>query len=155
MNQKIKLKLSKLPVSILAVIVLLTVVFSYAFYKQSSYGNDQEIGADIIEETYQEIKVEKLLSKTAIGDITLSAVTEPLDKTKVSAKTSGRIALMYVDEGDFVTVGQKICIIEAMKVMKEITSTLEGKIVKVLVQDNHPVEYGQPIFEVETEKEIK
>ncbi|MEW6556576.1 MAG: acetyl-CoA carboxylase biotin carboxyl carrier protein [Elusimicrobiota bacterium] len=53
------------------------------------------------------------------------------------------------EEGDFVTVGQKVGIVEAMKVMKEITSTAEGKIVKVLVQDNTPVEYGQPLFEIE------
>ena len=55
------------------------------------------------------------------------------------------------EEGDFITVGQKVCIIEAMKVMKEVTSTVEGKIVKMLVQNNHPVEYGQPLFEVDTD----
>ncbi|MFH0947574.1 MAG: biotin/lipoyl-containing protein [Elusimicrobiota bacterium] len=54
-----------------------------------------------------------------------------------------------VEEGDFVSVGQKVCIVEAMKVMKEVTSQIAGKIIKVLVADNHPVEYGQPLFEVE------
>lgn len=52
-------------------------------------------------------------------------------------------------EGDFVTASQKVCVIEAMKVMKEVASTVEGKIVKILVRDNHPVEYGQPLFEME------
>ncbi|MBN1383659.1 MAG: acetyl-CoA carboxylase biotin carboxyl carrier protein [Elusimicrobia bacterium] len=61
----------------------------------------------------------------------------------------------FIDEGDFVTVGQKLCIIEAMKVMKEITSPYEGKIIKILIQDNHPVEYGQPIFEVNTDRKGK
>ncbi|MBI5574432.1 MAG: biotin/lipoyl-binding protein [Elusimicrobia bacterium] len=54
-----------------------------------------------------------------------------------------------VEEGDFVSIDQKVCIVEAMKVMKELTSQVAGKIVKVLVADNHPVEYGQPLFEVE------
>ncbi len=54
-----------------------------------------------------------------------------------------------VEEGDFVSIDQKVGIVEAMKVMKEVTSQVAGKIVKVLVSDNHPVEYGQPLFEVE------
>lgn len=73
-------------------------------------------------------------------------------------RASSPVASPLVAEGDFVTVGQKVCIVEAMKVMKEVTSTLEGKIVKILVQNNHPVEYGQPIFEVDTKhirKEIQ
>lgn len=55
-----------------------------------------------------------------------------------------------VEEGDFVSIDQKVGIVEAMKVMKEVTSQVAGKIVKVLVADNHPVEYGQPLFELET-----
>lgn len=55
-----------------------------------------------------------------------------------------------LEEGDFVAIGQKVGIVEAMKVMKEVTSQVAGKIVKVLVADNHPVEYGQPLFEVNT-----
>ena len=54
-----------------------------------------------------------------------------------------------VEEGDFVSIDQKVGIVEAMKVMKEITSPISGKIIKVLVADNHPVEYGQPLFEIE------
>lgn len=56
-----------------------------------------------------------------------------------------------VEEGDFVSIDQKVGIVEAMKVMKEVTSQVAGKIVKVLVADNHPVEYGQPLFEIETQ----
>jgi len=54
-----------------------------------------------------------------------------------------------VNEGDFVTEGQKVGIIEAMRIIKEITSPMSGRIAKVLVEDNSPVEYGQPLFEVE------
>lgn len=62
-----------------------------------------------------------------------------------SSKPGGK---PLVEEGDFISVGQKVCIVEAMKVMKEITASVAGKIEKILVADNHPVEYGQPLFEI-------
>jgi len=52
----------------------------------------------------------------------------------------------YVKEGDNVKEGQVLCIIEAMKLMNEIQSEYTGKIVRILVQDGQPVEYGQPLF---------
>lgn len=52
----------------------------------------------------------------------------------------------YVKEGDNVKEGQVLCIIEAMKLMNEISSEYTGKIVRILVQDGQPVEYGQPLF---------
>jgi len=42
--------------------------------------------------------------------------------------------------------GQKICVIEAMKIMREISADKGGKIVKILVENGHPVEYGQDMF---------
>ncbi|NBV57471.1 MAG: biotin/lipoyl-binding protein [Bacteroidetes bacterium] len=42
-----------------------------------------------------------------------------------------------------------VCIIEAMKLFNEIESEVSGKIVKVLVDDSQPVEYGQPLFVIE------
>lgn len=58
-------------------------------------------------------------------------------------------ATPIINEGDFVTEGQKVGIIEAMRIIKEIASPIAGKIIKILVEDNSPVEYGQPLFEVE------
>lgn len=55
----------------------------------------------------------------------------------------------YVNVGDYIDVGQKIGIIEAMKIMKEISSPVKGKILKILIEDGHAVEYGQDIFLVE------
>lgn len=52
----------------------------------------------------------------------------------------------YVEEGDQVKQGQIICIVEAMKLMNEIESEADGRIVKVLVESGTPVEYGQPLF---------
>jgi len=55
----------------------------------------------------------------------------------------------FVEVGDEVTVGKVVCIIEAMKLFNEIESEINGKIVKVLVDDASPVEYDQPLFLVE------
>jgi acetyl-CoA carboxylase biotin carboxyl carrier protein len=52
----------------------------------------------------------------------------------------------YVKVGDTVSSGQVLCIIEAMKLMNEIESDVNGKIVKILVDNTKPVEYGQTLF---------
>jgi acetyl-CoA carboxylase biotin carboxyl carrier protein len=55
----------------------------------------------------------------------------------------------FVGIGDEVKKGQVLCIIEAMKLFNEIESEVNGRIVKVLVDDASPVEYDQPLFLVE------
>jgi acetyl-CoA carboxylase biotin carboxyl carrier protein len=55
----------------------------------------------------------------------------------------------YVQVGQMVEVGQVVCIIEAMKLMNEIESEYRGRVVEVLVENAHPVEYGQPLLVVE------
>ena len=55
----------------------------------------------------------------------------------------------YVKEGDRISEGQTLCIIEAMKLMNEIESDYTGVVKKVLVEDGTMVEYGQPLFEIE------
>ncbi len=55
----------------------------------------------------------------------------------------------FVKVGDMVETGQRVCIIEAMKLFNEIESDVKGKIVKILVDDAKPVEYDQPLFLVE------
>ncbi|HEV8440940.1 MAG TPA: acetyl-CoA carboxylase biotin carboxyl carrier protein [Methylomirabilota bacterium] len=55
----------------------------------------------------------------------------------------------FVAEGDVINEGQVLCIIEAMKLMNEIEAKMAGRIVKVLVENGQPVEYGQPLFLVE------
>ena len=55
----------------------------------------------------------------------------------------------FVNVGDEITPGKVVCIIEAMKLFNEIESEVQGKIVKVLVEDASPVEYDQPLFLVE------
>jgi acetyl-CoA carboxylase biotin carboxyl carrier protein len=58
-------------------------------------------------------------------------------------------AAPYVSEGTVIEPGKTVCIIEAMKLMNEIKAEVKGKIIKVLVENAQPVEYGQPLFIVE------
>jgi acetyl-CoA carboxylase biotin carboxyl carrier protein len=55
----------------------------------------------------------------------------------------------YIEEGQRVAIGQTVCIIEAMKLMNEIQSEVSGRIVRILVQNAQPVEYGQELFLVD------
>ena len=52
----------------------------------------------------------------------------------------------FVKEGDYIEKGQVIGIIEAMKVMNELESDVTGRVVRVLAQNQSPVEYGQPLM---------
>jgi acetyl-CoA carboxylase biotin carboxyl carrier protein len=52
----------------------------------------------------------------------------------------------YAQIGDEVSQGTVLCIVEAMKLMNEIESDADGKIVKILVENGKPVEYNQPLF---------
>jgi acetyl-CoA carboxylase biotin carboxyl carrier protein len=56
----------------------------------------------------------------------------------------------YVNMGDKVKPGQTLCIVEAMKLMNEITSEVGGEIIKIFVEDAQPVEYGEPLFAIKT-----
>lgn len=56
----------------------------------------------------------------------------------------------YVREGQVVKRGDVLCIIEAMKLMNEIEAEFPGKIVSVLVENGQPVEFGEPLFVIET-----
>lgn len=81
---------------------------------------------------------------TALGTVTIEA---PMVGTFYRA-TSPETA-PFVSEGDTIKEGQTLCIIEAMKLMNEIESKLSGRIVKILVENAQPVEFGQPLFLVE------
>ncbi len=55
----------------------------------------------------------------------------------------------YVSLNQKITVGQVVCIVEAMKLMNEIESEVNGRVVKILVENAQPVEFGQPLFLIE------
>lgn len=55
----------------------------------------------------------------------------------------------YVQEGTIIKKGQKIAVIEAMKIMKDVVADSDGKLIKILLENGHHVEYGQPIFTIQ------
>jgi acetyl-CoA carboxylase biotin carboxyl carrier protein len=76
----------------------------------------------------------------------LHTVKSPIVGTFYEAPSPGSPA--FVKVGDRVNAGQVLCIVEAMKLMNEIESDVAGEIVKVLVNNGQPVEYGQPLFSI-------
>ncbi len=64
-------------------------------------------------------------------------------------RSAGPDKPLFTEVGGDVTVGQTVCIIEAMKLFNEIESEISGRIVEVLVENATPVEFDQPLFVVE------
>ena len=79
-----------------------------------------------------------------IGTSRLLTVTSPIVGTFY--RSSSQDADSYVEENDLVIKGQVLCIVEAMKLMNEIESETDGRLVKILVESGVTVEYGQPLF---------
>ncbi len=78
----------------------------------------------------------------------LHVIKSPLVGTFYRSPSPG--APPFVEVGDIVSPGQVLCIIEALKVMNEIESDVRGRVVKVLVENGETVEYGQPLFIIDT-----
>ncbi len=76
----------------------------------------------------------------------LHTVKSPIVGTYYGSPSPG--AASFVSPGDHVEKGQVICIIEAMKLMNEIEADAAGEIVKCLVTNGQPIEYGQPLFAI-------
>lgn len=55
----------------------------------------------------------------------------------------------FMSKGQSIKAGDVICIIEAMKIMNQIEADTDGKLVRVLVENGEPVEYGQPLFVID------
>jgi acetyl-CoA carboxylase biotin carboxyl carrier protein len=77
---------------------------------------------------------------------TLHMVRSPIVGTFYEAPSPG--APPFVKPGDAVETGQVLCIVEAMKLMNEIESDVAGEIVKKLVANGQPIEYGQELFAI-------
>jgi acetyl-CoA carboxylase biotin carboxyl carrier protein len=56
----------------------------------------------------------------------------------------------FVQVGDRISVGQTVCIIEAMKLMNEIESELAGEVIEIVVENGQPIEYGQTLMWIKT-----
>ncbi len=81
-------------------------------------------------------------------DAGLHIVKSPIVGTFYGSPSPG--AAPFVSPGDHVEKGQVICIVEAMKLMNEIEADAGGEIVRCLVTNGQPIEYGQPLFSIRT-----
>jgi len=88
----------------------------------------------------QAIITEESAPEQAAGESVLS----PMPGTFYSAPSPDESP--FVKEGDLVKKGQTLCIIEAMKIMNEIESEMDGTITKILIEDAGAVEFNQPLF---------
>jgi acetyl-CoA carboxylase biotin carboxyl carrier protein len=79
-------------------------------------------------------------------DAGLHVVKSPIVGTFYGSPSPG--ASPFVVAGDHVDKGQVVCIVEAMKLMNEIESDASGVIVKCLVTNGQPIEFGQPLFSI-------
>ena len=77
-------------------------------------------------------------------DPSLSAIVAPMDGTFYEAPAPG--AKPYVSVGDHVSVGQVVCIVEAMKLMNEVQSEISGTVREIRAANAQAVEYGQELF---------
>ncbi|MEK6690921.1 MAG: acetyl-CoA carboxylase biotin carboxyl carrier protein [Nitrospirota bacterium] len=106
----------------------------------------------------KEVETEKVKIEPSMKEVTKGVEDIP-EKERVITVTSPIVGTFYrssspeskpfVEEGDGVKKGQVLCIIEAMKLMNEIEAEVDGKVVKILIENGHPVEYGEPLFLIE------
>ncbi|EGO8274281.1 acetyl-CoA carboxylase biotin carboxyl carrier protein [Enterococcus faecalis] len=111
----------------------------------------------------QETPVASSTSSVSVPVETVSVVEEtptntPTANEKTEEITSPIVGIVYlqpapdkenfVKVGDTVKTGDVVCIVEAMKLMNEITATVDGVITEVLVNNEDVVEFGQPLFRV-------
>jgi acetyl-CoA carboxylase biotin carboxyl carrier protein len=74
-------------------------------------------------------------------------ILSPMVGTFYRASTPG--AKSFVEEGQQVSAGDTLCIIEAMKILNQIESDKSGTVKKILVENGQPVEFNQPMFIIE------
>jgi acetyl-CoA carboxylase biotin carboxyl carrier protein len=82
-----------------------------------------------------------------VVDIKGQMVTSPM--VGIFYRSASPTSKPFVEEGQQVNEGDTLCIIEAMKILNQITAEKAGVVRKVLVENGAPVEYGQPLFVIE------
>lgn len=86
------------------------------------------------------------LANKEVDDVAGNIVKSPMVGTFYSKQSPTADA--YVEVGTEVKKGDTLCIIEAMKLMNEIESEFDGKVLEILVKDGETVEYGTPLFKI-------
>lgn len=111
-------------------------------------GGNAETTMVMTESSRQTLNQPGAATAPAAAPDSLTTVTSPIVGTFYRSASPDADA--YVDEGDFVKKGQVLCIVEAMKLMNEIESEVDGRVHKILAESAKPVEYGQPLFLIDS-----
>lgn len=90
---------------------------------------------------------EKEVEEAIPQEENLVTITSPI--VGIFYRSPSPDASPFVEEGSNVKKGQVLCIVEAMKLMNEIESDIDGIVRKILVENGQPVEYGEPLFLIE------
>ena len=100
----------------------------------------------------QEVQVQEIVEPAPVQE----ASPEEISGTQITSPMVGTFyaspsptAAPFVKEGDSVTEGQTLCIVEAMKLMNEVKSTVSGKVKKILVNDKDSIKKGQALMIIE------
>ncbi len=96
----------------------------------------------------QPVAAADLTAPAAAEDSQMVVIKSPIVGTFYTA--SGPDSDAFVKVGDHVGPESTVCIVEAMKVFNEIPSEVSGKVAAILVANGDPVEFGQPLFKVDT-----
>ena len=106
----------------------------------------------------RQVPIDRLIARLGVTEYELAA---PLDNEEVTGFKTVRVLLSQhigapakavVAAGDTVKKGQTLAIVEAMKLMNEIESEFDGVVTEILVENEDNVEYGQPLFRIQTNK---
>jgi len=99
------------------------------------------------------------IAQNAVAPAVQAAPVQQADKPKGTPIVSPMVGTFYskpspdaepfVKLGDTVSLGDTVCIVEAMKMMNQIEAEVSGKIIEICIADGEPVEYGQPLMYVE------
>lgn len=110
----------------------------------------KKTGSDAAERPTEKVIKENKSETTEKPDTerkNLASIRSPIVGTFYRAPSPD--APSYVEVGDIVKPGQVVCIVEAMKLMNEIESDVAGRVTKILVKNEDPVEYNQELMLIE------
>ncbi|WP_297631890.1 acetyl-CoA carboxylase biotin carboxyl carrier protein [uncultured Clostridium sp.] len=114
--------------------------------EQKSAVNVDNTSQKIVESIKNKEKIEEVSEEVSTDNGDYMLIKSPMVGTFYSSPSPD--SSKFVAVGDEVKSGDVLCIIEAMKLMNEIESEINGKLVEVLIKDGDMVEYGTPLFKL-------
>ena len=115
-------------------------------YKENDFNIDKNNDSKSFIKTLDNSSEEIIIKDEEVIDKNLTLVKSPLVGTYYSSSTPG--GKPYVEVGSKVKKGDVLCIVEAMKIMNDITSDIDGEIIEVLRSDEEIIEFGMELFKI-------